>query len=93
MDDCTTKQAMKAIARKFEVIVIFMVNTYRYIAQHIYLILFFFNAWWHLVAFIFTRSYLFLRGYRAGCMICCFTTHSRQTIDYTSVKTTPILQR
>ena len=51
--------------------------------KHFFVVLFF-KGWWHLVAFIFTCSYIFLRGYRAGCMICCFTTHSRQTIEYTA---------
>ena len=31
---------------------------------------------------LFSHVLIFLRGSRAGCMIWCFTTHSRQTIDY-----------
>ena len=30
---------------------------------------------------------IFLRGYIAGCMICCFTTHSRQNRLYRTLDT------
>ena len=46
--------------------------------QHKRVFLCFFKICWHLVAFIFTLL-SFLQGYIAGCIICCFTTHSRQT--------------